>query len=187
MDDDVVVYDGARHTREIGRVDFLRQQIAKRGDRASFCLADVASVNSDYISGFVVTYGHDSEACLARFKSQHDDYSDIRLKAFTDRLAEAFTERMHERVRKEFWGYAADESLSNGNLVAETYRGIRAAPGCPARQDHSEKTKLFRLLYAYRQTRVSPAENFAIFPTVAVSGCCLSHPQARYLVGVGRK
>jgi 5-methyltetrahydrofolate--homocysteine methyltransferase len=183
--DDVVVYKDAQHATELGRFHFLRQQIAKRGGRANFCLADFVSPDADYIGGFAVTAGHDIEAHLARFKSQHDDYSDILLKALADRLAEAFAERMHERVRKEFWGYAADENLSNEDMVAEKYRGIRPAPGYPACPDHSEKPELFSLLDAHRQTRISLTENFAMLPTAAVSGFYVSHPQAAYF-GVAR-
>ncbi len=183
--DDVAIYEDDKRTKEIGRFHFLRQQIAKRGGRANDCLADFISSEADYIGGFAVTAGHDIEAHLARFKAQHDDYSDILLKALADRLAEAFAECLHARVRREFWGYAVDETLSNEDLVAERYRGIRPAPGYPACPDHSEKVELFRLLDAHHQTRISLTENFAMLPTAAVSGFYLSHPKAAYF-GVAR-
>src|SRR5690606_13393324 len=140
------------------------QQIAKREDRHDMCLADfVAPKESgigDYMGGFVVTAGLGIEHKLAEFKARHDDYNDILLKALADRLAEAFAERLHERVRRELWGYAADEDLSNEDLIRERYRGIRPAPGYPACPDHSEKPELFRLLEAEERTAVSLSDNF---------------------------
>ena len=135
--DDVVLYSDETRTKEISRLYFLRQQIEKRAPRANMCLADFISPEADWIGGFAVTAGHGIEEHLARFKADHDDYSDILLKALADRLAEAFAERLHERVRKTLWGYAPEEALSNDELTREKYRGIRPAPGYPACHDHS--------------------------------------------------
>ena len=146
--DDVVLYSDETRTKEISRLYFLRQQIEKRAPRANMCLADFISPEADWIGGFAVTAGHGIEEHLARFKADHDDYSDILLKALADRLAEAFAERLHERVRKTLWGYAPDEALTNDELTREKYRGIRPAPGYPACPDHSQKPELFRLLNA---------------------------------------
>jgi 5-methyltetrahydrofolate--homocysteine methyltransferase len=178
--DDVAIYADEDRTEEVSRFYFLRQQIGKRADRPNMCLADCVSPDADYIGGFAVTAGHDIEAHLARFKAAHDDYSDILLKALADRLAEAFAERMHERVRKEFWGYASDEALPNEDMIAEKYRGIRPAPGYPACPDHSQKPELFRLLDAHHKARMSLTESFAMLPTSSVSGYYFAHPQAAY-------
>ena len=168
---------------------FLRQQTQRTDARANLCLADFVAPKTmglaDYLGGFVVTTGIGIERKLAEFKARHDDYSDILLKALADRLAEAFAERMHERVRTEFWGYASDENLDNGALIAERYRGIRPAPGYPACPDHSEKTALFELLEASARAGVSLTESFAMWPASSVSGFYLAHPEARYF-GVGR-
>ena len=183
--DDVVLYEDETRTREISRLFFLRQQIEKRAGRANMCLADFISPEADWIGGFAVTAGHGIEGHLARFKADHDDYSDILLKALADRLAEAFAERLHERVRKTLWGYAPDEALSNDELVREKYRGIRPAPGYPACPDHSQKPELFRLLNAGQNAGMSLTESFAMLPTAAVSGYYLAHPDAQYF-GVAR-
>ena len=143
------------------------------------CLADFISPKADWIGGFAVTAGHGIEQHLARFKADHDDYSDILLKALADRLAEAFAERLHERVRKTLWGYAPDEALTNEELVREKYRGIRPAPGYPACPDHSQKPELFRLLNAGQNAGISLTESFAMMPTSAVSGYYFAHPEAR--------
>ena len=164
---------------------FLRQQIAKREGRANMCLADFISADGDWIGGFAVTTGHGIGPHLARFKAQIDDYSDIMLKALADRLAEAFAERMHQHVRKELWGYAPGEQLTNEALVREEYRGIRPAPGYPACPDHSLKPILFDLLDATHRTGITLTENFAMLPTAAVSGFYFGHPQAAYF-GVAR-
>ena len=161
----------------------------KREDSANSCLADfIAPADTgvaDYIGGFAVTAGIGIEKHLETFRSNHDDYNDILLKALADRLAEAFAERMHEHVRKEYWGYAADEALTNAELIDESYSGIRPAPGYPACPDHSEKTILFELLSATSNTGIELTESFAMLPAAAVSGFYLSHPEARYF-GVGR-
>jgi 5-methyltetrahydrofolate--homocysteine methyltransferase len=183
--DDVVLFEDDTHTKEVSRLYFLRQQIEKRAPRANMCLADFVSPKADWIGGFAVTAGHGIEQHLARFKADHDDYSDIMLKALADRLAEAFAERLHERVRKTLWGYAPDEALNNEELVREKYRGIRPAPGYPACPDHSQKPELFRLLNAGQNAGISLTESFAMMPTSAVSGYYFAHPDAQYF-GVAR-
>ena len=162
----------------------LRQQKAKREDQAQWCLADyVAPADSgckDYIGGFAVTAGIGIDEHVARFEAEHDDYSAILLKALADRLAEATAEYFHERVRRELWGYAADERLSNEQLIAEAYRGIRPAPGYPACPDHTEKSKLWTLLDVERNISLRLTDSYAMFPTAAVSGFYFSHPDSRY-------
>ena len=171
------------------RLHFLRQQADKPVERPDFCLADfVAPKDSgkrDWIGGFAVTAGLGIESHIERFLQQHDDYSAIILKALADRLAEAFAERMHERVRREFWGFANDEQLANEELIAEKYRGIRPAPGYPACPDHTEKATLFRLLEATRNAGIELTEGFSMYPAAAVSGWYFAHPRSQYFV-VGR-
>ncbi|MDY4296709.1 MULTISPECIES: methionine synthase [unclassified Xanthomonas] len=168
---------------------FLRQQVDKPAERPDFCLADFIaprdSGKQDWIGAFAVTAGIGIEPHVARFEAAHDDYNAILLKALADRLAEALAERLHQRVRTEFWGYADDEALDNEALIAERYRGIRPAPGYPACPDHSEKQTLFALLDAGRNAGMSLTESFAMLPTAAVSGYYFSHPQSQYFV-VGR-
>jgi len=172
---------------------FLRQQQERPSGKPNQCLADLvaplsiqqASGLSDWAGAFAVTAGHGIEALIARHRADHDDYSEIMVKALADRLAEAFAERLHERVRREFWGYAAEEALDNEALIAEQYRGIRPAPGYPACPEHSEKAVLWTLLDAERRTGISLTESFAMLPTAAVSGFYFAHPQARYFA-VGR-
>jgi len=183
--DDVVLYADEMRTKELSRLYFLRQQVEKRAGRPNMCLADFISPEADWIGGFAVTAGHGIEEHLARFKTEHDDYSDILLKALADRLAEAFAERLHERARKTLWGYAPDEALSNAELVREKYRGIRPAPGYPACPDHSQKPELFRLLNAGQNAGITLTESFAMMPTSAVSGYYFAHPEAQYF-GVAR-
>ena len=183
--DDVVLYSDDTRTKEVSRLYFLRQQIEKRAPRANMCLADFISPEADWIGGFAVTAGHGIEEHLKRFKADHDDYSDILLKALADRLAEAFAERLHERVRKTLWGYAPDEALTNDELTREKYRGIRPAPGYPACPDHSQKPELFRLLNAGQNAGITLTESFAMMPTSAVSGYYFAHPEAAYF-GVAR-
>nr|WP_225563070.1 methionine synthase [Rhodanobacter sp. DHG33] len=167
----------------------LRQQADKPVERPDFCLSDFIAPKEygkrDWIGGFAVTAGLGIEPHLARFHAEHDDYSAITLKALADRLAEAFAERMHERVRREFWGYAPDEHLDNDALIAEQYKGIRPAPGYPACPDHTEKTTLFKLLDATRNAGIELTEGFAMYPAAAVSGWYFSHPGSQYFV-VGR-
>ncbi|MGO1000299.1 methionine synthase [Lysobacter sp. CA196] len=174
---------------ETVRLHFLRQQVDKPVDRPDLCLADFVapkdSGRQDWIGGFAVTSGIGIEPHVARFEADHDDYNAIMLKALADRFAEALAERMHQRVRKEFWGYAADETLDNEALIDEGYRGIRPAPGYPACPEHSEKGLLFRMLDATRHTTLELTESFAMYPTAAVSGLYFSHPDSQYFV-VGR-
>ena len=148
-----------------------------------YCLADFvaprASGVADWAGGFVVTAGIGIEAKLAEFHKTHDDYSSIMLKALADRLAEAFAERLHQRVRTEFWGYAADEQLSNAELIAEKYRGIRPAPGYPACPDHTVKRDMFRVLHC-DDIGMALTESLAMTPAASVSGFYLAHPQATY-------
>jgi 5-methyltetrahydrofolate--homocysteine methyltransferase len=183
--DDIVLYTDETRTTPISEFHFLRQQFAKRDGRPNMCLADFVSPDGDYFGGFAVTTGHGIEAHLARFQANHDDYSDILLKALADRLAEAFAETLHMRVRTDYWGYAANENLSNDDLIREKYQGIRPAPGYPACPDHSEKRTLFELLNATRDADIHLTESFAMLPTAAVSGFYFAHPQADYF-GVAR-
>ena len=134
----------------------------------------------DYLGGFVVTAGIEEVAIAERFERANDDYSSIMVKALADRFAEAFAERLHERVRRELWGYAPDERFTPEELVTEPYRGIRPAPGYPAQPDHTEKATLFRLLDAERATGVTLTESFAMWPGSSVSGLYLSHPESYY-------
>jgi 5-methyltetrahydrofolate--homocysteine methyltransferase len=183
-DDVEVLADG-----KSAALHFLRQQADKPPGRPDFCLADFIAPKEtgvrDWIGGFAVTAGIGIERKLEEFEKDHDDYSSILLKALADRLAEAFAERLHERVRKEFWGYAADERLGNDELIAEKYRGIRPAPGYPACPDHTEKSTLFKLLDATKNTGIELTESYAMYPTAAVSGWYFSHPDSQYFV-VGR-
>ncbi|MBU6248340.1 MAG: methionine synthase [Xanthomonadaceae bacterium] len=171
------------------RLHHLRQQVDKPAERPDFCLSDFiapkASGKADWIGGFAVTAGIGIEQHVARFEAAHDDYSAILLKALADRLAEAFAERMHERVRREFWGYAPDESLDNDTLIGEGYHGIRPAPGYPACPDHTEKATLFALLDAPANAGMNLTEGFAMTPAAAVSGWYFAHPDSQYFV-VGR-
>ena len=179
--DDVILHlDDESHVR----IPFLRQQIAKREGRANMCLADFVSHDGDWIGGFAVGI-HGIDAHIARFKSAHDDYSDILLKALADRFAEAFAEALHRHVRTTLWGYAPHEQLTNEALIREQYRGIRPAPGYPACPDHSLKPILFDLLKATDNTGITLTESFAMLPTAAVSGFYFGHPQAEYF-GVAR-
>ncbi len=175
--DDVLV--GEAETR----IPFLRQQFAKREGRANSCLADFVDPSGDWLGGFAVAI-HGIEPHLARFKAEHDDYSDILLKALADRFAEAFAERLHQHVRTRLWGYARDEALDNAALIAEKYRGIRPAPGYPACPDHTLKPLLFGLLGS-EPAGIRLTESMAMYPASAVSGFYFGHPQAHYF-GVAR-
>jgi 5-methyltetrahydrofolate--homocysteine methyltransferase len=188
-DDDIHVYADETRAIPLARLHHLRQQKAKPQDQAQLCLSDfvapASSGRADYLGAFAVTAGIGIEAHVARFEAAHDDYSSIMLKALADRLAEALAERMHARVRRELWGYAAHEALEGAALIREEYRGIRPAPGYPACPDHSEKAALWRLLDAERTAGIRLTESFAMFPTAAVSGWYFSHPQSHYF-GVGQ-
>ncbi|MFD3292510.1 methionine synthase [Aquirufa sp. KTFRIE-69F] len=167
----------------------LRQQGQKASTLPNRCLSDfIAPLNSgetDYIGAFAVTTGLGIEALLDKYEKEHDDYNSIMVKALADRLAEAFAELLHERVRKEYWGYAADETLSNEDLISEKYDGIRPAPGYPACPDHTEKKRLFELLDAEKQIGIQLTESYAMYPASAVSGFYFSHPESTYF-GLGK-
>ena len=182
--DDIRVFSGEERKNELMRLCHLRQQRAKPQDKSHDCLADfIAPAETgveDYIGAFAVSAGFGIDEHVARFEADHDDYSSILLKALADRLAEALAEYLHERVRKEFWGYAADENFANVELVTEEYRGIRPAPGYPACPDHTEKDKLWKLLNVETAIDLKLTESFAMFPTAAVSGFYFSHPESRY-------
>jgi 5-methyltetrahydrofolate--homocysteine methyltransferase len=185
--DDIVVFDTAR-TREIARLHGLRQQIARREGRANVAISDFvaprASGLADHVGAFVVTAGIGEDEVADRFKHANDDYSAIMVKALADRLAEAFAERLHEKVRKELWGYVPEEHFSKAELIAEKYRGIRPAPGYPAQPDHTEKETLFRLIEGER-IGVKLTESFAMWPGASVCGLYFSHPESHYF-GVGK-
>jgi 5-methyltetrahydrofolate--homocysteine methyltransferase len=183
-DDDIAVFnDETRQTVKV-RLHHLRQQKSKPQNQPQSCLADfVAPVDSgraDYLGAFAVTAGIGIDEHVARFEAAHDDYSSIMLKALADRLAEALAERMHERTRREFWGYAPEERLGAGELIREDYRGIRPAPGYPACPEHTEKANLWRLLDPERNAGIRLTESFAMFPTAAVSGFYFAHPLGHY-------
>ena len=182
--DDIILYKDASKNEELKTVHHLRQQNQKAPGQPNFCLTDfVAPVESgkrDYIGGFAVTCGLGIESKLKEFHEDHDDYSSIMLKALADRLAEAFAERMHERVRKEFWGYDENEQLENESLIKEQYKGIRPAPGYPACPDHTEKTELFDLLSVEANTGIKLTDSFAMYPASSVSGWYFSHPESKY-------
>ena len=184
---EISIFDNGKEN-EIFRLNCMRQQ-KPQGIRPNFCLADFitpAEHNADdYIGGFAVSAGKSVEEKCLEYEKNNDDYSSIMLKALADRLAEAMAEYVHERVRKEFWGYATEEQLTNEELIKEKYVGIRPAPGYPACPDHSEKNKLFALLNADNLVDISLTENFAMYPAASVSGWYFSHPESKYF-GVGK-
>ncbi len=186
--EDVIVRDGV-DDKPIKRLHFLRQQADKPVERPDFCLADFIAPTTagtqDWIGAFAVNAGIGIEEHIARFEAAHDDYNSIMVKALADRLAEALAEALHAKVRREIWGYAADEQLDNAALIAERYQGIRPAPGYPACPEHTEKEALFDLLQAESRIGLHLTESFAMYPTAAVSGYYFSHPQSQYFV-VGR-
>jgi len=184
--DDVIVWTDETRTRERARFHTLRQQMEKTNDKGQLALADfVSAVTADYIGGFAVTAGHGERAKAQAFVDKGDDYSSIIVKALADRFAEAFAEYLHQRVRRELWGYAAAEALSNEELIAEAYRGIRPAPGYPSQPDHTEKRTLFDLLSATEAAGIELTSSFAMDPPASVSGLYFSHPEAIYFA-VGR-
>jgi 5-methyltetrahydrofolate--homocysteine methyltransferase len=185
--DDILVFGDERRAQPISVLHTLRQQLSRREGRANVALADFVGPRgaADNLRAFLVTAGIGEDEIAARFKAAHDDYSAIMIKALADRLAEAFAERMHQLVRKELWGFAPDEALSNAELIAETYRGIRPAPGYPAQPDHTEKATLFSLLEAEERTGVRLTESYAMWPGAAVCGLYFSHPESHYF-GVGK-
>jgi 5-methyltetrahydrofolate--homocysteine methyltransferase len=182
-DDDIEIYADESRREVLMTWRNLRQQNQKPTGRANLCLADFIAPKAggvrDWIGAFAVSAGGIEER-LARFEREHDDYAAIMLKVLADRVAEAFAERLHERVRREFWGYAREERLSSAELIAETYRGIRPAPGYPACPDHTAKGLLFRVLDAERNAGMRLTESFAMLPPAAVSGFYFSHPESAY-------
>ena len=187
--DDIEIYADESRTRKNATLHTLRQQMAREGDKANLALADFVAPKesgvADYIGGFAVTAGIGEEDMARRFERANDDYSKIMVKALADRLAEAFAEALHEKVRHELWAYAPGEKLSNEQLIAEDYAGIRPAPGYPAQPDHTEKRTLFKLLDAEKATGLKLTESCAMWPAAAVSGLYFSHPDSRYF-GVGK-
>src|ERR1700729_3622301 len=187
--DDILVYADEAREKPIATLHTLRQQLEKREGRFNSALSDFIAPSdsgvADYIGAFVVTAGIGEDVVADRFKNANDDYSSILCKALADRLAEAFAERMHARVRREFWGYAPDEQLTPEQLILEQYQGIRPAPGYPAQPDHTEKKTLFALLDAERTAGVTLTESYAMWPGSSVSGLYFSHPESFYF-GVGK-
>lgn len=187
--DDIELYTDETRTTVLETIHTLRQQNKKAPGQPNYALADFIAPKEtglpDYWGGFAVTSGIGIEKKLAEFEADHDDYNSIMLKALADRLAEAFAEMMHLRVRKEFWGYAPNETLDNFDLIAEKYQGIRPAPGYPACPDHTEKATLFKLLDATAKADITLTESFAMYPTAAVSGMYFAHPQSKYF-GLGK-
>ena len=181
--DDIRLYKGESRTSELATFFTLRQQLQKRDGRANVALSDYvapAGTGADYVGGFVVTAGTKEEKIAERFARANDDYSSIMVKALADRIAEAFAERMHERVRREFWAYEDGPAAEPQELLAEAYRGIRPAPGYPSQPDHTEKVTLFDLLGAERRIGVKLTESYAMWPGSSVSGLYLAHPDAAY-------
>ncbi len=187
--DDILIYDSESRDAPPTVFHTLRQQMSRESNRPNLALADFVAPResgaADYLGGFVVTTGHGEEAHIKRFEADKDDYSAILLRALADRLAEAFAERLHARVRREFWAYAPDENFTGEELIAEPYRGIRPAPGYPAQPDHTEKDMLFTLLDAEKRIGVKLTESFAMWPASSVSGLYFSHPESRYF-GIGK-
>ena len=184
--DDVLLFENEGRRKVKSTLNFLRQQRDKAQGRANRCLADyIAPAQSglnDHIGLFAVTSGLGIETKLEEFEAANDDYQSILLKSLADRLAEAFAEHLHWRIRKVFWGYSSNETLKYEELIKETYRGIRPAPGYPACPDHSEKTKIFRLLKAEKNAGMELTSGYAMLPAAAVSGYYFAHPSAEYFI-----
>jgi 5-methyltetrahydrofolate--homocysteine methyltransferase len=182
--DDIILYTGESRAEKLSVFHTLRQQLLRRDGRPNLALADFVAPSDigrpDYIGGFAVTSGAQEGKIADRFAKANDDYGSIMVKALADRIAEALAERMHERVRREFWAYAPDEVLTNDARLTEDYRGIRPAPGYPAQPDHTEKTALFHLLEAEKRIGVSLTESFAMWPGASVSGLYFAHPESHY-------
>lgn len=182
--DDIALYTGESRQERLATLHGLRQQLSKRDGKPNMCLSDFFAPEGierpDYVGAFVVTAGAEEERISEKFARDNDDYRSIMVKALADRFAEALAERMHQKVRTEFWGYAPDETVSNEDLIREEYRGIRPAPGYPAQPDHTEKATLFELLQAEARVGVKLTESFAMWPGSSVAGIYLSHPDAYY-------
>ncbi len=182
--DDIIIYTDESRQTELMRLAHLRQQVEKPPGKPNLCLSDFVAPQSsninDYMGAFAVTTGIGLDERVKAYEENHDDYSSIMLKALADRLAEAFAELMHEKVRKEIWGYASDEQLDNQSLIKESYQGIRPAPGYPACPEHTEKAKLWQLLDADNNAGITLTEHFAMLPASSVSGWYIAHPEAKY-------
>lgn len=182
LGDDIVLFDEKKN--EKGKLHTLRQQSKKSSSSANLALSDFIIPQSehkhDYIGAFAVTTGIGIEKLLEKYESEHDDYNSIMLKAVADRLAEAFAEHLHQKVRRELWGYSSNENYSNEELIKEKYDGIRPAPGYPAQPDHTEKKTIFKLLNATENTGISLTENLAMYPASSVCGLYFAHPDSRY-------
>ena len=182
--EDIQVFSDASRKQVIATLSFLREQRSKSEGQANLCLSDFVapsdSGTDDWIGAFAVTAGHGLTDHVARLEAEHDDYQAIIAKALADRLAEALAERMHQRVREEIWGYAPAEELGNVDLIAESYRGIRPAPGYPACPEHNQKEIIWSLLDVERHTGMELTESLAMWPASSVSGFYFSHPQSRY-------
>ncbi len=187
--DDIIVWSDETRQHELMRLHSLRQQTAKPPGKPNQALADYIAPSDtqlpDHIGAFAVTAGMGIDKHIAEYEKDHDDYHSIMLKALADRLAEAFAEQLHERVRKEFWGYNSEETLGNDELIAEKYQGIRPAPGYPACPEHTEKLSIWELLDVEKRTGITLTESMAMLPTAAVSGLYFSHPQSKYF-GLGK-
>ena len=187
--DDIVLFEDASRSKELTRLHHLRQQTNKPNKQANFCLSDfIAPIDTkleDFIGGFALTAGKGIVEIVSEYEANKDDYNAILVKAIADRLAEAFAEKLHEDVRKIYWGYSASESYSNNELIKEHYRGIRPAPGYPACPDHTEKKSLFTLLKASQEIGITLTSNYAMSPAASVSGFYFSHREARYF-GIGK-
>ncbi|MCA9733355.1 methionine synthase, partial [candidate division KSB1 bacterium] len=182
--DDVEIYRDDSRTEVAHVLHTLRQQAEKTGGQPNRALADYIAPKdrgvADYIGLFAVTAGLGIDEAVARFEKEHDDYNSIMLKALADRLAEAFAEWLHAKVRTDYWGYAADEQLSSEELIKERYTGIRPAPGYPACPDHTEKRMLFEALGVQKNAWISLTESCAMWPAASVSGIYFAHSQAKY-------
>ena len=189
LDDDIIVYQDEERKHEFGIIACMRQQLAKAKGKPSYCLSDfIAPVDTqieDYIGAFCVTSGLGIENIVAAYEADHDDYNSILVKSIADRLAEAFAEYLHEQIRTAHWGFAPNEELSNQDLIKETYRGIRPAPGYPACPDHTQKQLIFRLLNVEENIGVNLTEHLAMSPAASVSGWYFAHPESKYF-GVGK-
>ncbi len=189
--DDIEVYTGEPRHSKLATLHTLRQQIARdpTRNRAHTALADFIAPKdtgvADYIGGFAVTTGIGEEDAIEKHIAKTDDYNRIMAKALCDRLAEAFAEAMHQKVRKELWGYAKDEKLSSDDLILEKYQGIRPAPGYPAQPDHTEKATLWKLMDVRDKAGIELTESYAMWPGAAVSGLYFAHPESHYF-GVGK-
>ena len=189
VDDDIELFANGGRTRAIAMLHTLRQQLARQRERPNRALADFVAPREtgveDHVGGFAVTIGDGVERLAEAHERANDDYGAIMVKALGDRLAEAFAEFLHERTRKELWGYAPSEALANDELIGERYRGIRPAPGYPACPDHSEKRTIFALLEAEARTGLRLTESCAMWPASSVCGLYFSHPESTYF-GIGK-